>query len=90
MNGNRESASVAASQFATLRRTWKKGDRIELDLPMKLRLESIDPQHPQTVALLCGPLVLFAITATAPSITTQQLLAARKTGQQSWQRPQDR
>lgn len=85
VNGNRESASVAASQFATLRRTWKKGDRIELDLPMKLRLESIDPQHPQTVASLCGPLVLFAITATAPSITTQQLLAARKTGQQSWQ-----
>jgi hypothetical protein len=85
VNGKRESASVAAGQFATLRRTWKKGDRIELDLPMKLRLESIDPQHPQTVALLCGPLVLFAITATAPSITTQQLLAARKTGQQSWQ-----
>jgi uncharacterized protein len=85
VNGKRESASVAASQFATLRRTWKKGDRIELDLPMKLRLESIDPQHPQTVASLCGPLVLFAITATAPSITTQQLLAARKTGQQSWQ-----
>jgi uncharacterized protein len=85
VNGKRESAPVAASQFATLRRTWKKGDRIELDLPMKLRLESIDPQHPQTVASLCGPLVLFAITATAPSITTQQLLAARKTGQQSWQ-----
>jgi hypothetical protein len=51
---------------------------------MKLRLESIDPQHPQTVALLCGPLVLFAICETAPSVTAQQLLAAKKSGQQSW------
>jgi uncharacterized protein len=84
VNGKPGSASVAAGQFAMLHRTWKKGDRIELDLPMKLRLESIDPQHPRTVASLCGPLVLFAIRATAPSVTTQLLLAARKTGQQSW------
>lgn len=62
----------------------EKGDRIEVDLPMKLRLEAIDPQHPQTVALLCGPLVLFAISETAPSVTTQQLLTAKKAGQQSW------
>jgi DUF1680 family protein len=85
VNGKRESPSVAAGQFAMLRRTWKHGDRVEMDLPMKLRLESLDPQHPQTVALLSGPLVLFAITETAPSVTRQQLLAARKTEQQSWQ-----
>jgi len=84
INGKPTSASVAAGQFATLRRTWKKGDRIEVDLPMKLRLESIDPQHPQTVALLCGPLVLFAICETTPQVTIQQLLAAKKSGQQSW------
>jgi hypothetical protein len=84
INGKPTSASVAAGQFATFRRTWKKGDRIEVALPMKLRLESIDPQHPQTVALLCGPLVLFAISETAPSVTMQQLLAAKKAGQQSW------
>lgn len=85
VNGKPGSMSVATGQFAKLRRTWKKGDRIEVDLPMKLRLEAIDAQHPQTVALLCGPLVLFAITTTAPSVTTQQLLAASKTGPQSWQ-----
>lgn len=84
INGKPTSASVAAGQFATLRRTWKKGDRIEVDLPMKLRLESIDPQHPQTVALLCGPLVLFAICETTPQVTIPQLLAAKKSGQQSW------
>ena len=85
INGKRESSSVAAGQFAMLRRTWKNGDRVEVDLPMKLRLKSLDPQHPQIVALLCGPLVLFAITEAAPLVTTQQLLAAKKTGQRSWQ-----
>jgi DUF1680 family protein len=84
VNGKPGSTSVAAGQFAMLRRTWKKGDRIEVDLPMKLRLEPIDPQHPQTVALLCGPLVLLAIIETAPPVTTRQLLAAKKTGKQSW------
>jgi DUF1680 family protein len=85
INGKRELSSIAAGQFAKLRRTWKNGDRVEVDLPMKLRLEPIDPKHPQTVALLCGPLVLFAITETAPPVTRQQLLAVKKTGQQSWQ-----
>jgi len=78
INGKPTSASVAAGQFATFRRTWKKGDRIEVALPMKLRLESIDPQHPQTVALLCGPLVLFAISETAPSVTMQQFWQQKK------------
>jgi hypothetical protein len=68
-----------------IHRTWKNGDRIEMDLPMRLRLESIDAQHPQTVALLSGPLVLFAITEVPPVVTRQQLLAAKKTGQHSWQ-----
>jgi uncharacterized protein len=76
--------SGAAGKFATVRRAWKSGDRIEMDLPMKLRLEGIDPQHPQIVALLCGPLVLFAIGDAPPSVTARQLLAAKKTGQHEW------
>jgi uncharacterized protein len=78
-------ASEVPGRFVTIRRSWKKGDRIELDLRMRLRLEAIDAQHPQTVALLCGPQVLFAITDAPPVVTARQLLAARKTGQQSWQ-----
>jgi uncharacterized protein len=85
VNGRRVEGGEVPGQFVTVRRAWKRGDRIELDLPMKLRLEAIDAQHPQTVALLCGPLVLFAITDAAPVVTARQLLAARKDGQQSWQ-----
>jgi DUF1680 family protein len=85
VNGTSQPAYGTVGQFVTLRRSWKNGDRIEMELPMKMRLEAIDPQHPQTVALLCGPLVLFAITDVAPVVTAQQLLAARKTGPQQWQ-----
>jgi uncharacterized protein len=60
--------------FATLHRTWKDGDRIDLTLPLPVRLESIDAQHPDTVAVLRGPLVLFAATDQVPKMTRQQLL----------------
>jgi uncharacterized protein len=43
------------------------------------------PQHPQTVALLIGPLVLFAITDAQPVLTREELLAARRSDQQTWQ-----
>jgi DUF1680 family protein len=85
VNGNAVAMSEAAGQFATVRRAWNDGDRIEIDLPMKLRLEAVDPQHPQTVALLCGPLVLFAITDNQPVVTARQLLAAKRIESQKWQ-----
>jgi hypothetical protein len=85
VNGKRVPASVIPGKFLAIRRHWKTGDRIELDLPMRLRLEPIDTRHPQIVALLCGPLVLFSITNTAPDVTSQQLLAAKKTAEQEWQ-----
>ena len=56
-----------------------------MHLPMKMRLEAIDAQHPKTVALLCGPLVLFAIADASPTVTARQLLAAKQVGKQSWQ-----
>lgn len=69
---------AVTSGFAGIRRQWKDGDRVELELPMPLRLEAIDPEHPETVALVRGPLVLLAISDQAPKITRQQLLAANR------------
>ena len=84
VNGKRVLEPVIPGSFAIVRREWKTGDQIELDLPLRKRLEPIDPHHPKTVALLCGPLVLFAITDTVPLVTSRQLLAAKQTGQQNW------
>ncbi len=83
VNGKREAAQ--AGTFARVQREWKDGDRIEMELPMRTRLEAVDPQHPGTVALLVGPVVLFAVTDAEPKVTRAQLLAAKKTGAQSWQ-----
>jgi hypothetical protein len=85
INGKRAPGAVITGQFASIHRRWKTGDRIELDLPLAKRLEPVDPQHPQIVALLSGPLVLFAIAQTAPTVTTRQLLTAKKMGPQDWQ-----
>ena len=71
--------------FATVQRKWKDGDRVELELPMPMRLEPIDPDHLDTVALVRGPLVLFALSEPAPKVTRDQLLAATPMkGQPVW------
>jgi len=43
--------------FAVVNRLWKQGDTVTLDLPLALRTEAIDELHPDTVAVLRGPLV---------------------------------
>ena len=85
VNGKRISSPVQPGSFARISRKWKTGDRIDLELPLANRLEAIDPQHPETVALLAGPIVLFAVTEAEPTVTRGQLLAAKKTGPQSWE-----
>ena len=85
VNGKRQAIDLRPGSFAVLRRQWKSSDRVELELPMTTRLEAIDAQHPETVALMSGPLVLFAVTDSAAVVTRKQLLAARKTGAQRWQ-----
>jgi DUF1680 family protein len=84
VNGKRVPEPVPGS-FTNLQRTWRTGDHVEVDLPLAKRLERVDSRHPNTVALVGGPLVLFAITERSPKVTSQQLLAAKKVGQQSWQ-----
>ena len=60
ING-RDRQSLQPGQFAAIRREWRPGDKIELELPLMQRLESIEATQPDTVALLAGPLVLMRI-----------------------------
>ena len=70
--------------FAVLRRTWKSGDVVQLELPSKLRLQAIDAAHPEVAALLQGPLVLFAKTEAQPALTREQVLRARRSAGAEW------
>ncbi|HET6181659.1 MAG TPA: beta-L-arabinofuranosidase domain-containing protein [Candidatus Sulfotelmatobacter sp.] len=82
VNGKRSAAE--AGSFARLQRKWKSGDRIDLELPLTARLEAIDPQHADTVALLVGPVVLFATTEEQPAVTRAQLLAVKQMAPGIW------
>jgi DUF1680 family protein len=75
VNGKRVSAEPGT--FAAVRNTWKDGDRIEIELPMPLRLEPVDTNHPKIVALLQGPLVLMAIAESQPTFDSHSLLQAK-------------
>jgi hypothetical protein len=56
-NAPNEDTRRDASTFVALTRTWRSGDRIELDLPKSLRLEPT-PDNGSVAAILWGPLVL--------------------------------
>ncbi len=77
VNGARIAETVHPGTFAAVRRTWKDGDRVELELPMPLRLETVDANHPNLVALMQGPLVLFAVADSQPSFDRNALLQAQ-------------
>ena len=57
LNGKALEASAAPGSYFTLTRTWKTGDRVELELPMRLTVEAM-PDDPKVQAFLYGPLVL--------------------------------
>jgi DUF1680 family protein len=80
VNGKSFSSPVRSGAFMAVAREWKDGDRIEYTIDMPFRLESVDPQHPDVVALLHGPVTLFAIDAPDNAFTRAQLLAARQRG----------
>ena len=89
VNGARQNGIAEPGRFASMRRTWKAGDRVELEFPLRMHLEPIDAQHNDTVALMRGPLVLMAVKpeqgSVPPSVTREQLLAAKRVSQRQWQ-----
>lgn len=58
---NRIIASGAAGTYIELRRHWKIDDAIQLTIPQDFRVEPIDEDHPETVALMRGPLQYVAL-----------------------------
>ncbi len=57
INGEAVDVVPSPASYLTVARTWKNGDRVELDLPMHLHIEKM-PDEPTTQAVLYGPLVL--------------------------------
>jgi DUF1680 family protein len=87
INGQRVSAPVIAGTLHELRRSWRDGDRITLELDRSLRLESVDEQHPDLLAVMAGPLALFALGERFLPFTRRDLMAIRQSaaGAADWQ-----
>lgn len=60
VNGQAMNAPVTKG-FAAINRRWKDGDKIDLALTLPIRLEAVDKRHPNTAALMRGPIVLFPL-----------------------------
>jgi DUF1680 family protein len=57
VNGNRIKVTNQPGSFIPVKRTWITGDKIEVNIPFSLRLESM-PDDSNRVAVMYGPLVL--------------------------------
>ncbi|HXF12317.1 MAG TPA: hypothetical protein VN517_04145, partial [Terriglobales bacterium] len=76
VNGRGAESSVEPGKFLALQRSWKDGDRIEIEFEMPLRLEAIDNENPNNVALLHGPIALFAVDNLSAKLKREDLLSA--------------
>ena len=59
INGKTYKTSSQPSQFSEIKRIWKTGDRIIVQLPMKLRVDPLSPSQ-KFVSISYGPVVLAA------------------------------
>ncbi|MEO6849435.1 MAG: beta-L-arabinofuranosidase domain-containing protein, partial [Mucilaginibacter sp.] len=64
INGKQSKVTSSADGYAGITRVWRKGDRIDISLPMKNYAEYL-PDHSKWVSFRHGPVVLAAPTDTA-------------------------
>jgi len=57
LNGTKLAVTSTPQGYATVDRQWQTGDRLEIQMPMGLRTESM-PDNPKRVALFQGPILL--------------------------------
>jgi DUF1680 family protein len=86
VNGTRLKETPLPGTFFALRRSWKSGDIVELDVNQPVRIEAVDRQNTDQVALIRGPQVLFAISQKQPELTREQLdrPSLSKAGNNDW------
>ncbi len=59
VNGEKQTIESTPGSYMTIDRTWHDGDKIEVQLPMRLHVEQL-PNTPNVIAVLYGPIVLAA------------------------------
>lgn len=62
VNGTAANVTCNPGMWAKVTRLWNPGDKVELTIPMQLRMEAVDREHPGRVAICRGP-VVFGLDA---------------------------
>jgi DUF1680 family protein len=75
VNGKRINGSMRPGSFQPILRSWKAGDKVELDLDQTIRTQQIDSETPNRFAVLRGPQVLFALAPAPPELSRDQAKA---------------
>jgi DUF1680 family protein len=83
VNGKKVDSQIVPGSFLSMERMWKNGDRVQVEFDMAMRLEPVDPEHANAVALMYGPLALFAVGDLSARMSRAQLVAARQVGRGS-------
>lgn len=78
INDQSFATSVPGGQFFEVHRSWKNGDRLTLMLDMPLRLEPVDEKHPKLLAVMQGPLALFAVGDRFLPMRREELMKVRQ------------
>ena len=58
VNGTPANVECRPGEWATIDRSWNAGDKVDVTIPLTLRMEAVDRQHPDRVAVMRGPVVL--------------------------------
>ena len=58
INGVNAGVECKPGEWAVVERAWKSGDAVEIHIPLTLRMQAVDRQHPGRVAVVHGPVVL--------------------------------
>lgn len=80
VNGRAVAEGPQPGRFFEIRRTWRNGDRLTLSLDMPLRFEAIDEKHPGQLAVMQGPLALFAVGERFLPFHREDLTAVKEAG----------
>ena len=58
LNGASLNIECRPGTWAEVERVWEPGDAVEIRIPLTLRMEPVDRQHPRRVAVVRGPVTL--------------------------------
>ncbi len=80
VNGKTFASSLPPGHFFEVQRSWSNGDRLVLSFDMPLRFEAVDEKHSKMLAVVQGPLALFATGDRFLPMRREELLKIRQVG----------